>query len=118
MTDQSQITVEEGNRLIADFVGMTQQSPDFWVDKATGESLILGQYRPDTDWNELMGAVEKIESSADQVTGHIRVEIGENFCTIYQHEFKRLVHTFDSKKKIKAVFEAVVLFIQWYNSQK
>ena len=54
--------VIEGNRIIGEFMGMREGSKDFWVNVVTGKAVILGEYRPDKDWNELMPVVEKIEN--------------------------------------------------------
>ena len=68
--------IKDGNKLIAEFMGMVEQSENFWVNKSTGEGRILGDYSPHSDWNELMPVVEKIEQPGNFPDGSIKEGVG------------------------------------------
>ena len=70
-----------------------------------------------TDWNDLMEVVEKIESL------HVAnsVVIGGKHCFINIHDkYRNELIYFKSQEntKIEAVYNACLEFIKWYNQQK
>jgi hypothetical protein len=75
------------------------------------------------EWHLLMPVVEKIESLWTEVDGHFGVYIYSNGCTIQGAKFRSDTepHSYflqmDGITKIKATWNAVVAFIQWYNQQ-
>lgn len=75
------------------------------------------------DWNHLMEIVEKIESLPSQRYGGYSVTIFQNKCTIQtwartkESGYSRTYQTEDSKRKLKAVYESCLLFIEWYNKE-
>lgn len=113
----------EGNRLICIVDGWTiepgmENDPDPYYNR--GFSMVmLSEMGYHKDWNWIMAIVEKIETSADQDTGHIEIHIIENWCRIYRMSYtKELIKVYDPKSKIAAVWQAVVQYLQWLNSQK
>jgi hypothetical protein len=96
-------TIEEKNRIIADFMG------------ASGVDMLGNKTdaRYHTSWDWLMLVVEKIEQTNDGCT---LVIIEDERCHIdNQKEFHidSVGHT-----KIEAVHNAAVAFIEWYNKNK
>lgn len=109
------MTTEEGNKLIAEFMGFTRKDRPIpsggwkhWHIKPFGyfedEQLL---YHSSWDW--LMPVVEKIESIGNY--GYYEVDIFGNCCDIGGK-----IET-TGITKIDAVFKAVVQLIQWYNTQ-
>lgn len=112
----------EGNKLIAEFMGYKRIGNSTWKYQYWtngSRSYHDDTIKYNTSWDWLMEVVEKIETSADQDTGHCEVTITENNCRIHRFSYvKEFIKTYNSGSKIMAVWEAVVLFIKWYNDQK
>jgi hypothetical protein len=114
----------ENNKLIAKFIGsefmQSEIVPMLGHHYPTNEELNF-----DSDWNWLMPVVEKIESLYDGKA--FVVQIRSTVCDIFQNTqhwkaFQRTInlptlYTSD-KTKIEAVYQAVILFIKWYNQNK
>jgi hypothetical protein len=120
----------EGNKLIAEFMGM-KQGKDFadfngrwsgdWFDAKNAingcRNEILSFH---SDWNWLMPVIEKIE-----ILGYV-TEISGNrersFASIgieNTNEYpSRIGYGMEFLKKIDATYYAVIQFINWYNSNK
>lgn len=93
--------IAENNKLMAEFLGNTETH----IKNFGG----IEKTKYHSDWNWLMSVVEKIESF------EYLVEIRENVCFIKTSEqdyFSELENT-----KIKAVYNACVKFIKWYNQK-
>lgn len=125
----------ENNKLIAEFLGYEFIDGDFkvphadktnnsdfkeWCPTYWDNDLDSGGYLVvpcnlmfHLDWNWLMEVVEKIESL------EYNVEFSKNHCIIIAEiekvDSKRI--TKYSEIKIKAVYNACVEFIKWYNEQ-
>ena len=112
------MTKQEGNKLIAEFMGLECDIMDGkLILRAKGKRYWYGKLY-DEDWNELMNVVSKIESLAEQKTGHISVNIVGSGCEICQYDYKKIVQSFDrTTKKIENVWHCVAEFIKWYNLQ-
>lgn len=109
------------SELIAEFMGGTfydSADPDhpnkWWFRNQPHEGyrkdathLTLG-LRYSCDWSWLMPVVEKIES----IEENMHVVINRNMCHV---QFVGSTHRCESK--IQAVYQAVVEFIKWYNTQ-
>ena len=72
------------------------------------------------DWQILMRVVLKIESLKSQRYGGFKVTIVDDCCTIQAHLKKENTYskTYCSSTKINSVYESVVLFIDWYNTNE
>jgi len=132
----------EGNKLIAEFMGYKFMDyrnciyfgPEYVVDEIKCNSptnddnyahICSGNrcknYRNllyNSSWDKLMPVVEKIEST------NRKVEISECTCFIYPNETLENYDEYNYEittiypTKIKAVYNAVVKFIKWYNQSK
>lgn len=99
------------NKLIAEFLGYSQPHPDYksttyWYKKDEAPLVCL-MY--DTDWNQLMQVVEKIESLG------VVVEIRDNVCYIETTPIDYFSEL--EKTKIQATYNACVRFIKWHNEK-
>jgi len=103
----------ENNKLIAEFMGKKNaEELQYSHTNQHGVNVYQSIHRYDTDWDWLMGVVEKIELSYKfAVTScweHcIITNTGEN-----KIEFR--IET-DGTSKKEAVYNACVGFIKWYN---
>ena len=110
----------EGNKLIAEFMGLKQNDFEHWINKdyLFGPQLKLFDFelKFHSSWDWLMLIVEKIENDLqDSFTVDI---INKNQCEIVRngneficgYGFETVYHS-----KIKAVYYSVVEFIKWYN---
>jgi hypothetical protein len=131
----------EGNKLIAEFMGMKKGHPDpnerrwenDWFESLNpggGEFESGNRHKYlffDSEWNWLMPVVEKIESMKyffnsapfiDDETGELT---GEYFCAIlFKTTNLNCGHFIDvtgCSSKIEATWKAVVEFIKWYNGK-
>lgn len=138
----------EGNKLIAEFMGneMIEISIPFQyelgvplpisgntctIDNAdeevrleidegniNGAEMMTEILNYNSSWDKLMPVVEKIEST------NRKVEISECTCFIYPNETLENYDEYNYEittiypTKIKAVYNAVVKFIKWYNQSK
>lgn len=111
------LSVEEGNKLIAIFMGERVRS-DYMIEVGTNffglgtKTLHRMEYHSSWDW--LMPVVEKIEG----VDSNIFFQIQRDGC--YYGWVKEGGYVFEprfvkGKTKINAVWLAVVEFIKWYN---
>ena len=113
---------EETNKLIAEFMGyewLEINKPYIAVKQPNG-----GTKHFQTDWNDLMEVVEKIESlgynlqknnnSYTIVGNRINIKPYYNKNFYYKTSFNKTTET----TKIEAVYNTCVTFIEWYNEQK
>jgi hypothetical protein len=103
------IEIIEGNKLICEFMGLVGYNEK-------GNPNEYGYYH--SQWEQLMPVVEKIES-LDSRGIDCRITIVKDTCDIYydnkerQYEF----NLWADGSKIKAVWQSIIAFITWYNSQ-
>jgi hypothetical protein len=71
---------------------------------------MTGKLKYHESWNMLMEVVEKIESLKGIVT------IKGNICEV-QYKFGGIGNSSTFEKKIDAVWNACISYIQWYNKQ-
>lgn len=115
----NQLSVEEGNKLIAEFMGMEEVM-------STAKWKQYGLYHSSWDW--LMPVIEKIEYLNTEFIERVWVSINGRDCGMWTYfdvsEILRskgetgnykTKHT--AETKIKAVWLAVVEFITWLNQQ-
>lgn len=127
------MTIIEGNKLIAEFMGWEKSpypnTPDkLYRDDDKNEkqlSIHVSQLLYHSSWDWLMPVVDKIEQvSINHYTG-FTVDIRRKHCCIYCHQKGRMdgiIYQTEWNKeretKILTVWEACVQFIQWYNENK
>lgn len=122
----------ENNKLIAEFMEF-QQTNIGWYDAEevllrTEKDNTFDDLKFHTDWNWLMEVVEKIEGLKTPITNNPNLlgkfvdyefHIQDKHIKIYAHgEVTKEVVDFNSSEsetKIKAVYNACVEFIKWYN---
>ena len=113
MTNQE---TKAGNVLIARFANR-QFSSSSINDHAELPDELARKLKYHSDWNALMGVVEKIEQQGTIV--EISLCLGK-MCRIIKGSFKTPVITIanvESNSTIEAVFQAVVKYIEWHNAQ-
>lgn len=102
------MTTEEGNKLIAEFIGWNHHpNPSF--DQYEMNNL---QYH--SSWGWIMPVVEKIETLG--YSTNIHGYEGDSYLTIKEGNYRRGFG--ESKSKIEASWLAIVEFIQWHNQNK
>lgn len=114
------MNTQENNKLIAEFMGLQlEQEQDRIFIKGLGTKLIEETFN--TDWNWLMEVVCKIESIVweDLNDTSFNVTIGAtSYCVIQDNNGGLVEIIGQGSTKIESVYNAVVLFIKWYNEQK
>lgn len=113
-------TLEEKNRMIAEFMGLEHTLNDSKTNKPFSVNFL---YHSSWDW--LMPVVEKIEDiriqpDEDEIVSYHRfaVDMPCGQCEIIDTETGKVVAYGDHATKILSTYEAVVEFIEWYNEQK
>jgi hypothetical protein len=113
--------MEDNNKIITEFMGFTFEKNLGWYDNdMLMEQIVYDQQNGncfdkllfDTDWNWLMGVVEKIES-----LGYY-VKILKSTCVILDVEERCIVIELNTLTKIEVVYNACVEFIKWHNEQE
>ena len=104
----------EGNRLIAEFMGIDFSSKETFNKYSISILNASGFYHKSWDW--LMPVVEKIDQYGASVI------IGRMFCDIKYINPIKTEQEFDvriaSGVKMNAINGAIVEFIKWYNKQQ
>jgi hypothetical protein len=131
------ISIEEGNRLIAEFMGFQISE---WIERdgsflgyylldADGGSDFsdgIDWYNPESNWNQLMPVVEKICSlrynSPSGGTTSVSVSIAYGHTNFSKDiwafgEEVMIVNRCGGKTMIENAWQAVVKFIEWYTSR-
>jgi hypothetical protein len=125
------MSIEEGNKLIAEFMGLKSEWKKYpnpqldrlEVDKGTH----WDEAKYHTSWDWLMPVVEKIENSKHSNYGEkikfFVFSMAQFHCSIIGHTgirqpgcYYQTPYGYEPPSKIMAVWEAVIGFIQWYNS--
>lgn len=107
-------TTEENNRLIAEFMGFKMIN-SLQISTPNGGGIFLSELKYHTSWDWLMSVVEKIEN-----LGFIFKMQGNATTFLKKGTFNTRIWNDDfiGDTKIKAIYNAVVEFIEWYNEQK
>lgn len=133
----TQKEIEEGNTLIAKFMGKETTPYPFdtkrentqhwnspvWTFEETGIGRYKNPYDPHLEWGRLMPVIEKIGAS-----DFCSYSINSTQCIIRYEERDATglrivngkevsIYNNDKKKTLETVWLAVVEFIKWYNSQ-
>lgn len=118
------LTIEESNKLIAEFMGATYTVDDYGDYGYKFEKPVFGEWHTmfqasalkyHTSWDWIMSVVEKIESIG------MKVNIFTDRCDVrgwyeYAPNSTARYEAFNhSSNKIDATYQAVTDFIQWYN---
>lgn len=110
MTEQE---IQEGNKLIADFMGVKF---DIHGEITGKHGVIVKGSRYHSSWDWLMPVVEKIEQILpdDSV---VTIEYKDCYIPVLEDDDSFTIQG-NGLTKIEAVYNAVVEFIKWYNIQK
>ena len=106
-------TLEEGNKLIAEFMGLIETEPGYLYNDQFEKAFLKDYLGYNSSWDWLMVVVEKIEQSQP-----------EGFNTMI--ELRRCyiecpgitIEGQSNNSKIEAVFNAVCEYITWINENK
>ena len=117
------MTTEEGNKLIAVFMGIEilndWDDPDA-INKISATSMLPKQIKYHSSWSWIMPVVEKIEGK--EIDLNVSVVVKNERCKIYRHKDsdyeQAITPLVIGENKIDAVYKSVIQFIQWYNEQK
>lgn len=107
----------QGNKLIAEFMGVKMGEPYMW---RIGSTVPLTEehlaYHESWDW--LMPVVEKIETTEIHGLATASVCIEDTECEIKDYGTDSSSFAYEEgDTKIEAVWKACVAFIEWYNTQ-
>jgi hypothetical protein len=111
------MTTQEGDRLIQEFEGLptTRERVLF----SGGTEIVDSIYPYHSDWNWLMPVVEKISQMGHDV--NIEVDGLGPWCLIFDTNKaggNEVSHQGAAPESlIQAIYNSVVMFIQWHNSQ-
>ena len=122
------MTQQEGNKLIAEFDRFLFD-PDATLNRVKGVFIKEGicpysndELKYHSSWDWLMPVVEKIEGLGFD-TAICGISVGEENIieclispVIKNNNIE--VHIKQSGEKIKILWQSIILFIQWYNTQK
>ena len=113
----------EGNKLIAEFMGYNQDGLGKWFKDGILISYHFDYFKYHSSWDWLMPVVEKIEKEGYEISISSQMEYINDDTETYWHQDccissdnQEIVNT-TGKSKINSVYAAVVQFIQWYNTQ-
>jgi len=107
------MTHQEGNKLIAEFMGWTEFPGNMIKEKLGVAPIRVDGLKFHTSWDCLMTVVEKIEN-LEAGRGVYLVRIEGNYCSISIHdETEWLICESDlARTRIDAVWQTVIKFIQ------
>lgn len=118
-------TILEGNKLIAEFMGLEGQHEEWCGNNVLSKDDVFGgeqlvPYRPNESWNDLMPAVEKISTLKFRY-GRFSTKIvtlsRDPYCRIDSTAKSFRNSTYKQTPLIMAVFQTVVDFLKWYNAE-
>lgn len=128
---EPEISINEGNKIIAEFMGLKYQEKTdhpfcfpngVWIDKrGLGHKSL--DYNSSWDW--LMPVLIKIEDELDVVTSiqinrykdvGLKGIMGECHLCLFETGHDEIIT--DSALKIESLWKAIVKFIIWYNSKE
>ena len=118
-----------GNKLILEFLNTdvnndgTYELPQFGTIRPNGDfksGFTAEQTKFNKDWDWLMSVVGKIEATKDEENnGNYYVEIYTSSCIIFSNgDYVNEIVSTSADTKIEAVYQAVVEFINNYNTQE
>ena len=126
-TDNTVPTVEEMNKVIAEFMEYEITEMETYREfRKDGYLWYENEIKYHSSWDWLMPVVEKIESIYDDFHGYFGIYIGGNGCTVQGTKFRpdvampRYVY-YDEvtlATKIEATHKVVYNFIIWYNQNQ
>lgn len=104
------------NELIAEFIGWKRVSSNSEIYiLPNGENIVGLNFHKSWDW--LMPVVEKIEGL--YYYGHLtkNTHDGRHYMSFITKDCDTVAYSSPGQTKIESVYKAVVIFIEWHNSQ-
>lgn len=121
MTTDTSPLFQEGNKIIAEFMGAKQTTLGDWIlpDRDNAQ-LADFHFMYHSSWDWLMPVVEKINTIAIDNYGEMSVFIFPYICYIGENMNTAIVVITQAQHPtlIDMVWTAVVTFIKWYNNKK
>lgn len=107
----------EGNKLIAEFMGLIFNGHHWELPQLHGRNKIYEELKYHSSWDWLMAVAEKIEQTGCII--EIWLSLGKG-CRITKvtSKIKSWQTVMESNSTIEAVWLAVIEFIKWYNQNK
>ena len=114
----TQEEIIQGNKLIAEFIGGFERINKSWCFPSEMPYFIKIYSYPKImrfhkSWNWLMLVIDYLQHTDNCI---FCVTIDENVCKIWSED-SSYVHELVSSSTIKAVYEAIIKFIKWYNNE-
>ena len=109
----------ENNKIIAEFMGKKEiitENQFLAMEHKAHNPTIIEYLKYDTDWNWLMEVVEKINATTNYTL--VIQSMGCYVCDV--NSGKHITNptgNWQPDEIIKSVYEVIVEFIKWYNSQ-
>lgn len=104
-------TIEENNRMIAEFMGLTVDNGIVFKDDNTGDFHSIKYH---TSWEWLMPVVGKCDTISFYENSNKNV-LDKKWGEIFNDQ--DVVRSFQTNE-IATIYNAVVQFIEWYNENK
>ena len=116
--------IVENNKLIAEFMGLSyckKHLYEGWYKNHEHNHRLcdFNGLKYHSDWNWLMGVIEKIESlPAMKDNGNFFFEIHQDSVTVFNStRMDIVIEVIGQGSRINNTYQAVIEFIQWYNQQ-
>lgn len=112
------MTTTEGNKLIAKFMGLPLQQMVYQYNESFNVDV---HYNYNGSWDELMKVIDKIEQSNFADYNFNYNITGDGVCISKFDDGSGIIANRANKwgeSKLKASWECVIEFIQWYNTTK
>lgn len=114
----TQNEINEGNKLIKQFLKPNHTYHKKYVENSTGIKCRYDQLGYEHNWCMLMPVVEKIEDIVVNKESVFNVIIEQCFCEVVINHTSETIVDIDADTKIKAVYKAVLKTIKWINENK
>ncbi len=116
--------MNENNILIAEFLGYKQSLLQEWInpnDKPNEDGFKPiyfpngSEFKFDTDWNQLMKVVDKIETITGdfRIVNNVAIIDGDDNEGVYEYAWK-----IEGSSKIDACYKMCIKFIKYYNEKR
>jgi hypothetical protein len=115
----------ENNKIIAEFMGwkvVTESDFLAYNTKGLCSEVIDITLKFNTNWNQLMWVIDKIEATEDPtqkgVFASVDIKKGYTYIKCYYCHNQNYFRVTKNGSKIEATYNACIEFINWYNSNK
>ena len=113
--------IVDGNKLIAEFLGYpANELNEHWLivpDKTLSQYIQTRELKYHISFDWIMPVVDKISTMAFDNVGEIGFVIYPNRCDLMNSSDDVIIEGLTQSTTLKAVYLAVLSFINWYNLQ-